>query len=231
MANTFNNFGSKEEKETLIFNKYLDILSSDLSSCPTRVSFDSDKYSSFLLGKKTVNTVNDTIIDCQSVVSVCKKRSGISVMFNVYDGPETQRVFSFSMSIYPYSVKTIEDIENYGRYKMLKKFIKTKDEVMDNIYEGLRIFKIQSNYGRSARIVSTKICYYSYTNNWRNRVNINFPLFSLNRNHPISIDGAFYSHISREELPTIKTKFDRDEIIKANRKDKKQIDQTILNNL
>lgn len=231
MSKTFNNFGSKEEKETLIFNKYLDILSSDLSSCPTRVSYDSDKYSSFDLCRKKVTTVNYTIIDCQSIVTISKTRSGISVMFNTYNGPEANRIFSFSMSIYPYSVKTIEDIENYGRYKMLKKFIKSKDEIMDNIYEGLRLFNIRTPYGRTARIVSTRVCYYSYPNGYRHRVGINFPLLSLNKNHPITIDGAFRSHISKDDLASIKTKFDRDDVIKANRQDKKQIDQALLANL
>lgn len=231
MSKTFNNFGSQQEKETLIFNKYLDILSSNLSSCPTRVSYDSEKYSSFLLGNKTITSIFDVKYDCQSVVSVCKKRSGISVMFNIYDGPGTGRLLSFSMGIYPYSVKTIEDIENYGRYKMLKKFINSKDEIMDNIYEGLRLFKIQSNYGRSARIVSTKVSYFSYTNGWRNRLSINFPLLSLQKNHPITLDGVFSSHLTKDDLPSIKTRFDRDEAVKANCNDRKKIDQQILTNM
>lgn len=231
MSPTFKSFSSDHEKNTLILNKYLDILSSDLPSCLTRFYWHKELSHSFLLKKKKFTSIYNKTYDSESVITIVQKGSGFYIVVNIYDGSDANRIFSFSMSIYPFSVRNIEDIENYPRYKMLKKFIKSKDNIIDNILEGMRIFHIESPYGRSARIVSTKICYSSYNISYLNRLNIYFPLFSLEKNHPISIDGAFKSYITADELKTIKNKFDRDEILVKNCNKKIPLNNSLLTNI
>lgn len=214
MAKKFNSFSSLDEKNETILNKYIEVFSSDLAQVPNRFSYDTEKYQSFLLGTKKFETLKNGAADCQSIATIGRARSGFSVMITTYSGDTDSKLFSYSMSIYPSSVKNIEDIENYTRFKMLKKFVKNREDVLENIYEGLRLFSFPRRYGRSAVIYSSRITNVNYIN--ASRIAISFPVNPTSKSPPVLIDGEIKSHLSKQDLAEIKTIFDRDDRIKAN---------------
>ena len=212
-----NEFVSKNEKEDFIYNKYTELLSSDLQVRDNRSALNKSAQT-FLLGKKKVESIFGITHECQSEIEIDKTYSGFCVIISIYDQLDSRPLISFSMSIYPSSVKNAEDAESYGRYKMLKSFMTKRDEILSNMYEGIRLFECVRGV-RNCRIVSTKISQNFWHICLNSRIYIEYPLCIKQKNHPITISGAFYSHLKTSDLPQIKTRFDRNDFLKINKTD------------
>ena len=211
MSKTLNSFVSDEEKMNLIYNKYTEMLSSDLQV--------KGKDQGFILGSKKINTIIKKTLNIESYLTIRKNNKGFSIRVNFEDVEKDNILSMFSLSIYPQSVKNMDQIEKYGRFKLLKKLISDRAEILDNYFEVFRLFKLD-NYMYSTIYSSYSILYSS----WR-AIQFIVPITSsalLDDSIPeIQIRQHFRtknssSFLKKEEILTITNKFDRDTIIKQN---------------